>query len=72
MYLVCTRGGGISDQDLTTNGGLLELIESGDLVMADKGFDISYDLLIRGCRLNTPPLSKVDSPKVMVSKHALL
>ena len=26
--------------------------------MADKGFDISYDLLIRGCRLNMPPFVK--------------
>ena len=26
--------------------------------MADKGFDISYNLLIRGCRLNMPPFVK--------------
>ena len=26
--------------------------------MADKGFDISYDLLVRGCRLNMPPFVK--------------
>ena len=32
-------------------------MESGDSVMADKGFDISYDL-IRGCRLNMPPFVK--------------
>ena len=32
------------------------LIEPGDLVMADKGFDlISYELFIRGCKLNIPP-----------------
>ena len=24
--------------------------------MADKGFDISYELVIRGCKLNIPPL----------------
>ena len=50
--------GGISDQELTRHCGLLDLIESGDSVMADKGFDISYDLLIRGCRLNMPPFVK--------------
>ena len=26
--------------------------------MADKGFDVSYDLLIHGCRLNMPPFVK--------------
>ena len=57
---------GISDQELTRNSGLLDLIESGDSVMADKGFDISYDLLIRGCRLNIPPSLKVDAcPNLM-------
>ena len=50
--------GGISDQELTRRCGLLDLVESGDSVMADKGFDISYDLLIRGCRLNMPPFVK--------------
>ena len=56
MYPVYTLGG-ISDQELTRRCGLLDLIESGDSVMVDKGFDISYDL-IRGCRLNMPPFVK--------------
>lgn len=50
--------GGISDQELTRRCGLLDLIEVGDSVMADKGFDISYDLLVCGCRLNMPPFVK--------------
>ena len=50
--------GGISDQELTRRCGILDLVQSGDSVMADKGFDISYDLLICGCRLNMPPFVK--------------
>ena len=40
----------VSDQELTRCCGVLDLVQSGDSVMADKGFDISYDLLVRGCR----------------------
>ena len=43
--------GGISDEEITKCSGILELIEPGDSVMADKGFDISYELFIRGCKL---------------------
>ena len=52
------HGGHIIKLELTRHCGLLDLIESGDSVMADKGFDISYDLLIRGCRLNMPHFVK--------------
>ena len=39
--------------------------------MADKGFDISYDLLIRGCRLNMPPFVKggrLSKPNVLKTR----
>ncbi len=35
--------------------GILELIEPGDSDMADKGFDISYELFVHGCKLTIPP-----------------
>ena len=47
--------GGISDKEITRCSGILDLAEPGDSVMADKGFDISYKLLIWGCKLNMPP-----------------
>ena len=37
--------GSISDQALTHDCRILELIEPGDSIMADKGFDIAYDVL---------------------------
>ena len=46
--------GCISDKELTKHSGLLDLLERGDSVMADHGFDIEEDLIIRGVRLNIP------------------
>ena len=53
--------GSISDQNITRQSGLLPLLESGDSVMADKGFLIDKMLAERGAKLNIPPfLSKHD------------
>lgn len=53
-------GGSISDKDLTASSGLLDLLESGDSVMADKGFTIADLLESRGVTLNIPPMKNVD------------
>ena len=47
--------GSISDKELTQKCGLLSLLEAGDSVMADRGFDIQDDLELLGVRLNIPP-----------------
>ena len=47
--------GSISAQAITEQSGLLEYLEHGDSVMADKGFDIKDVLLQYGVRLNIPP-----------------
>ena len=47
--------GSISDRNLVELNGLLDKLEPGDEVMADKGFTI-HDLLTPcGIRLNIPP-----------------
>ena len=45
----------VSDVDLVQQCGLLSLLESGNSVMADKGFDIQHLLSRLGVRLNIPP-----------------
>ncbi|SMN01557.1 hypothetical protein SPONN_1005 [uncultured Candidatus Thioglobus sp.] len=49
-------GGCISDRQLTIQSGILDMIEPGDSIMADKGFLIADLLQPLGVSLNIPPL----------------
>ena len=49
-------GGRITDAQITTQSGILDLLEPGDEVMADKGFPlIERDLINKDCLLVMPP-----------------
>lgn len=50
--------GCISDKELTRKYGILDMLDKGDTLMADRGFDIKGDLILRGVRLNIPPFLK--------------
>ena len=47
----------MSDRELQKSG-LLDLLERGDTVMADRGFNIQDDLTSLGVRINIPPFLK--------------
>ena len=50
--------GSISDKELTRQSDILSLLERGDAVMADQGFDIQDNLTPLGVKLNMPPYLK--------------
>ena len=50
--------GSISDKEIVRESGFLEHLESGDVVMADKGFNIQDLLALRETRLLAPPLMR--------------
>lgn len=53
-------GGNISDRELTTRCGIIDLLDPGDSVMADKGFTIADLLEPKGVALNIPSMKTQD------------
>ena len=51
-------GGRVSDRHLTVHSGFLDNLKYGDLVLADRGFDISDDLALIGASLSIPPFTR--------------
>ena len=47
--------GSISDVEIVKRSGLLDMLDRGDLVLADRGFTIKETLAERGVDLNIPP-----------------
>ena len=51
-------GGRASDKHITAHSGFLDKLMHGDLVLADRGFDITEPLALRGASLAIPPFTK--------------
>ncbi len=55
--------GGISNKEITKQSGILDLLEPGDEIMVDKGFEIEDLLRPIGCSLVIPPFLAAQSGK---------
>ena len=73
MFVSSLFPGSISDKSLTRKSGMLDLLDEGDSVMADRGFDIEDDLLLRGAHLNIPPFlrgkSQLSEKELVVTRR---
>ncbi|XP_003386507.1 PREDICTED: uncharacterized protein LOC100637207 [Amphimedon queenslandica] len=65
--------GSISDKKLIHFSGILKLLEKGDSVMADRGFDIQDDLTPIGVKVNIPPFlrgkSQLDANEMIETRR---
>ena len=57
-YVSRCWGGRVSDRYLTQRCGFLELLRPGDLVLADRGFNIEEDLNFYGAKLAIPAYTR--------------
>lgn len=57
-FLSRAFGGRTSDKVVTQRSGFLDLLEHGDLILADRGFLISEEIAARGCYLAIPAFTK--------------
>lgn len=57
-YISRCWGGRVSDRHLTQQCGFLRRLEPGDLVLADRGFNIDEDLQFCGAKLQIPAFTR--------------
>ena len=67
-------GGRVSDREITLKSSFMDKLQPGDLVLADRGFNIEFDLASRGATLKIPSFTKGKRqlPKADVDKSRQL
>ena len=60
-FLSNCYGGRASDKHIVNDSGFFELLERDDQVMADRGFQIKEELLLKFCSLAVPPGARAKS-----------
>ena len=58
VFISSAWGGRVSDKVITQQCGFLDLIDPGDVILADRGFNVHDDIAIRGGRLEIPAFTK--------------
>ena len=58
IFISKVWGGRVSDKVVAQECGFLDHIERGDVILADRGFNIVDDLAIRGAKLEIPSFTK--------------
>ncbi|XP_057297647.1 uncharacterized protein LOC130628681 [Hydractinia symbiolongicarpus] len=59
-------GGRASDRYITKDRGFYELLERDNKVMADRGFQIREELLLKFCSLSVPPGARIKSQMISI------
>ena len=61
-FLSSCYGGKASDKHIVANSDFYDKLEFGDEIMADRGFQIREELLLRYCSLVVPPGARAKAP----------
>ena len=68
-YVSDTWGGRVSDKYITQNCGILNHLIPGDVVLADRGFDIAESVGLMQAQLNIPAFTKGKPQLSAVEDH---
>lgn len=73
-FLSSCWGGRVSDRQITTESGILDKLLPGDVVLADRGFNMTEDFALKGAQLIVPAYTKGKSqlPKEDVEKSRMM
>lgn len=71
-FISTLYGGSISDKELTQKSGLIEKLQYGDVIMADRGFNIQEMLACKGVKVNVPPFMNESGQYMSVSERNFL